>query len=150
MTITLYRISDDNRQLVKTTDNDHKLGDLTAHFKSDVDILNPVLEIAYSGTYATANYVYVSEWGRYYFVRNITTGAQRMFLECAIDVLMTYSAQIKNLECVLARQESKNNSNLFLQDGMFKVLQPKDVVVLPWDFTFDKKGSFVLAVGGDI
>lgn len=150
MTITLYKISDDSRQLVKTIDLDHKIGDLTAIFKGDVDILKPVLEIAYSATYATANYVHIPSLNRYYFINNITVSTQRMYLDCSVDVLMTYSDEIKNLECVLARQQSKNNANLFLQDGMFKVLQPKDVVVLPWDFEFDKKGSFVLAVGGDV
>lgn len=150
MTITLYTISDDSRQLVKEADNDHKLGELTAIFKGDVDILNPVLEIAYSASYAAANYLYISSLGRYYFINKITVSAQRMYLECSVDVLMTYAEEILDLDAIIARQEDKNEAQFYLSDGMFRILQPKDVVPLPFPEAFDSKGSFVLTVGGDI
>lgn len=150
MTITLYKISDDSRQLVKTIDLDHKIGDLTAIFKGDVDILKPVLEIAYSATYATANYVHIPALDRYYFINNITAGAQRMYLDCSVDVLMTYAEEILDLDAIIARQEDKNEAQFYLSDGMFRILQPKDVVPLPFPEAFDSTGSFVLTVGGDI
>lgn len=150
MTITLYKIYDDAKNLIKQADTDHKLGDLSAHYKGEVDVLNPVLEIAYNASYTDANYVYVADWNRYYFIRNITTGSQRLYLECAVDVLMSYSTQILNLNCIVARQEDRNEAQFYLSDGMFRILQPKDVVPLPFPETFDSTGSFVLTVGGDI
>ena len=44
MTITLYKIKDDRRAVDKTLNNTTKVTELTAHIKSDCDILHPVLK----------------------------------------------------------------------------------------------------------
>ena len=149
MTITLYKISDDRIVINKHTDTQHKLGELTAHFKEDTDVLNPVLEIAYNASYSSANYVYVSAWNRYYYITGIKTGMQRMFLTCEVDVLMSYKEDIKKLNCIVSRQADKNFCNLYLNDGIFKALQSKQIVPLPFPNSFDGTGSLVLVVGGE-
>lgn len=147
MTITLYKIPDDKRSVDKTLNNTTKLGDLTAHFKEDTDILNPVLEIAYNATYTEANYCYISDWNRWYFISGIETGAQRLYLSCHVDVLYTYRSQIRELSCVIARQE--NRYNLYLNDAKYHLLQYKTVVREVFPKSFSSRGSYVLAVGGD-
>ena len=150
MTITLYKIYDDARSINKTLDNTTKIADLSsAHFKADVDILHPRLEIAYDPSYTGVNYVYIDDWKRYYFVRNISAGSQRIFLDCDVDVLQTYASEILDLQCVVARQEDENHSQLYLNDGMFRALQPKKIVTLGWGKHFDDDGSFVMAIGGE-
>lgn len=152
MTITLYKISDDKRQVDKTLNNDTKLGELTAHFKEDTDILNPVLEIAYNATYTSANYCYISDWNRWYYITGIETGAQRLYLSCHVDVLYTYRAEIRNLDCIIGRQEYKNNT--YLNDDVWRNLQARDVLTLH----FKKNGNntslyrpcnFILTTGGE-
>ena len=149
MTITLYKIPDDKRQVDKTLNSTTNLGDLTAHFKEDTDILNPVLEIAYNAIYTSANYVYISDWNRWYFITGMETGAQRLYLRCHVDVLYTYKDQIRALSCVIARQEDENNANLYLNDGMWHNLQYKQIARAVYPVSFDDHGSYILAICGE-
>lgn len=148
MTITLYRIPDDKRQVDKTLNQTTNLGDLTAHFKEDTDILNPVLEIAYNAAYTGANYCYISDWNRWYFITGMETGAQRLFLHCHVDVLYTYRDQIRDLTCVIARQQDEGHANLYLNDGMWHNLQYKQIARAAFPKSFDDTGSYVLAICG--
>ena len=65
------------------------------------------------------NYVYIEEFARYYFIKsvNIENNKLAVFdLEC--DVLMSFKADIHDLECVVARNETEYN--LMLSDSKMK------------------------------
>lgn len=145
MTITVYKISDDRRVVNKTLGT--AVATLTAIFKNDADILNPVLEVAYNARVLTANYLYIDTLQRYYYIKNIKLDRQRLFLECEVDVLKTYYNEIKNLSCVVSRQE--NNFNTYLNDGVWRNLQPKEVITLPFTQSFYRPCNFVMTVGGE-
>ena len=148
MTITFYKIADDKRQVSKTLNSTTKIKDSIGVIKTDCSIMEPRIEMAYDSQLITANYMYISDFGRYYFINKIDTGAQRLFIEAYIDVLQTYSAQIKELDCIVARQEAENKSQLYLNDGIWKNLQIKQTVPLAFPKSFDKDGSFVFVTGG--
>ena len=145
MTITVYKISDDRRVVNKTLGT--AVAILTAVFKNDADILNPVLEVAYNASVLTANYLYIDTLHRYYYIKNIKLDRQRLFLECEVDVLKSYYNEIKNLSCVVSRQE--NNFNTYLNDGVWRNLQPKEVITLPFTQSFYRPCNFVMTVGGE-
>lgn len=149
MTITLYKIDEDRIVANKTLNNSNKIAELTAHYKEDTDILEPTLEISYNASYTSCNYIHVSDWNRYYFVKNMKAGMQRIFFECEVDVRKSYLNDIKELECIVARQEDKNKCQLYLNDGMFKAIQAKTVVPYTFPQSFDDTGSFVLTLGGE-
>lgn len=67
--------------------------DVTVRLKEDCSIINPVFESATMP--ATANYIYVSEWGRYYFVTNVVfiSNTVKAF-SCEVDVLASFKTQI--------------------------------------------------------
>lgn len=145
MTITVYKISDDRRVVNKTLGT--AVATLTAIIKNDADILYPVLEVAYNSSVLTANYLYIDTLQRYYYIKNIKLDRQRLFLECEVDVLKSYYNEIKNLSCVVARQE--NNYNTYLNDGVWRNLQPKEVITLPFTQSFYRPCNFILTVGGE-
>lgn len=145
MTITVYKISDDRRVVNKTLGT--AVATLTAVFKNDADILYPVLEVAYNASVLTANYLYIDTLQRYYYIKNIKLDRQRIFLECEVDVLKSYYNEIKNLTCVVSRQE--NNYNTYLNDGVWRNLQPKEVITLPFTQSFYRPCNFVMTVGGE-
>lgn len=148
MTITFYKISDDKRQVTKTLNSTTKIKDSTGVIKTDCSIMEPRIEMAYDSQLITANYMYIPDFHRYYFINKIDTGAQRLFIEGHIDVLQTYASQIRNLYCVVARQEDENKSNLYLNDEIWKNLQIRQAVPLAFPKSFDKDGSFVFVTGG--
>ena len=145
MTITVYKISDDRRVVNKTLGT--AVATLTAVIKNDADILYPVLEVAYNASVLTANYLYIDTLQRYYYIKNIKLDRQRIFLECEVDVLKSYYNEIKNLSCVVSRQE--NNYNTYLNDGVWRNLQPKEVITLPFTQSFYRPCNFVMTVGGE-
>lgn len=71
----------------------------------NTDSLNPIFKV--DGTMSNSNYCYCSEFGRYYFIESVEALAGGHCLyHCHVDVLYTYSAQIKGLECFVARNEN--------------------------------------------
>lgn len=148
MTIKFYRISDDRRQLTKTLNASTLVKTATGDIKSDCSIMDPIIEMSYDIALMQCNYMYIEDFGRYYHIINIETGAQRLFIHAHVDVLQTYAEQIRDLYCVVARQEAENKSNLYLNDEIWKNLQIRQAVPLAFPKSFDKDGSFVFVTGG--
>ena len=71
-----------------------------------------------------------------------------MFLECGIDVLMTYATQIKELYAVVARQEDKDKCMLYLNDKAFKAQSRKVLSTRYFPNSFSKDTSIILTTGG--
>lgn len=73
----------------------------------NTDSLNPIFKV--DGTRSNSNYCYCSEFGRYYFIESVEALAGGHCLyHCHVDVLYTYSAQIKELTCLVSRNEDIN------------------------------------------
>ena len=68
---------------------------LDVKLKDDCSIINPVFESAQMP--ANVNFIYVPDWGRYYFVNNViyTTKTIKNFI-CEVDCLATAKAGISN------------------------------------------------------
>ena len=102
MNVILYNNKSDKRQLVK---NITEIKTLSAVAKGDINIISPTL-IIQNTDMTNINYCYITELKRYYFLTNYTyiTG-QRIELHCNVDVLMSYSDEIKRLKVNVLRYE---------------------------------------------
>lgn len=119
MTIKIYKNLSDNNVLDK---NITQLGsDLTGTLKEECSIIDPVITIEDFTSFdiQTANYAYITAFGRYYYINNIICITDKLFeLHMHVDVLKTYASGIRNNSAVISRQERQYN--LYLQDGVFK------------------------------
>ena len=148
MTIYLYQITDD-RKVVSKTLSETPLATLTATIKSDCDILDPTLEVAYSANIASANYMYIPDWGRYYYLTRKTVGAQRAFIGGPVDVLKSYDSGIRGLKCIIQRQEDVDRCDMYVEDKAFKCESRRIVSRREFPGGFDKdNSSFILTTGG--
>ena len=102
MNVILYNNKSDKRQLVK---NITEIKTISATAKDDINIISPTL-IIQNTDMTDINYCYITELKRYYFLTNYTyiTG-QRIELHCNVDVLMSYSDEIKRLKVNVLRYE---------------------------------------------
>ena len=149
MTIKLYKIKDDRRQLTKTLNAETLRRTMNGQLKSDCSIMDPIIEITYDPIIAGCNYMYIDEFERYYHINNIEVGAQRAFIHAHVDVLQTYAESIKRLSCVIARQQDPEyHSNRYLNDPTFRALQPKRVLTFNFPTSFSTDGAIVMAIGG--
>ena len=119
---------------------------LTGTLKEETDIVDPVIVIEYNGTLTNTNYMYISEFNRYYFitkVESVRTGLWRIYAHC--DVLKTYSEAILGTECVVARSE--NRFNLFLNDNAFKAYSNPRIQIAKFPQKFEGE-DYVLIMKG--
>ena len=129
MTCYLYNISADSRQLVKV-DNSTPYTEAHTAVKptAALDIITPTFIFDYSAAALSCTYLYCSEFGRYYFVKNIAVDtAGRINISCAIDVLQTYSAAIKNCRATVIRTATSGAPTMY-SDSKFPVYPTKKVV----------------------
>lgn len=84
-------------------------------YKDDTDIIRPSIILANDSRIFECNYVYLSDFRRYYYIRNITVSQQRLRLDLECDPLYTYRAYIRECTGVLNRQE--NVWSGYLQDA---------------------------------
>lgn len=141
MNITLYSNSSDNNVVTKTIS---QVASLTGSLRNESGIMSPSILI--QGTYPTANYCYISDWGRYYFIEEIISVRNNVSeIRCRIDTLMTYAQQIRGLTAIIKKQE--NDYNLYINDGSFMTYANDKVFTKGFSGSFDSD-SYVLLVSG--
>lgn len=125
--------------------------DLEGTLRAPSSIIDPVIVVQASspGFHANkSNYIYVEEFGRYYYITNIISTANTLWeLHCHVDVLMSFKDQIKEQTAIVSRQESKYN--LYLDDGVFMSYQ--NPIIQTKLFSVEgpfETQSFVLMVAG--
>ena len=126
------------------------IDDVSATIKGALSVENPVLILQYkSDIQSNVNYVYIPEYNRYYFVTDIInlTGG-RYELHCKVDVLMSFKDYILNLSCIVDKQSSKDNANMYLDDGSFVVQSKEFVDTINFPNGFNDNGEFILITAG--
>ena len=120
MTCYLYNIAVDSRVLNKVNaDTPYSIAKTTVKPTAALDIISPTFVFDYSAAALACNYLYCQEFGRFYFVNNIAVDtAGRINIQCNIDVLQTYSAQIKNSVATVLRSESVGHPTKYIDSKL--------------------------------
>ena len=106
MTLELMSTSSDKRYLSKSTSLIKKV---TCKIKEGTSIINPtvIIKKLSDGHIRKCNYAHISEFGRYYFINDITEApANQLEISMHVDVLKTYSSQIRGISTLILRQEN--------------------------------------------
>lgn len=152
MTIELYQNKSDAIYLNKTI---NYYATITGTLRDACSLLNPIILFEYSegdtawidvvdgdnedleddlGFYnpyniLDANYCYIREFNRYYYITNITIISNKIYsLSMAVDVLMSYKDKILDLDAYVSRNE--NDYNLDIKDDLTNFKWTKDVIKL--------------------
>ena len=144
MTITLYNTGSEKNAVNKSLT---EVMTLTGTLRESSSIVDPVIHISGDSTITGANYAYIPEFGRYYFVTEIESvrnGLWRVHMH--VDVLYTYRAQIKANSAIIQRNEI--DYDLKLNDGLFKVQQNPRIAQFSFPAGFTN-WNFVLAIAGN-
>lgn len=145
-TIQIYRNMSSNNTISKDI---RPYGQVTGELTAECSILNPTIIIEYPNTdIMKSNYIYIEEFGRYYYITDITTMVNGLYvINCAVDVLMSYKEKIKAQTVIVQKAESAGAYNTYLDDGTFRVYQNAKIATqyFPNGFT---NPSFILCVAG--
>lgn len=141
---------------VAKKDISSRSSELTLRFKDESEVVNPTIYISRSQDVLDANYLYVYDLKRYYYINEITLEQQRYILKCHVDVLMSFYDMILMQRCIIERNAT--HGNLYLHDDKLKTFAQTRFQTFPWlDNTGKPKGfrvsgskvkNFVLTVSG--
>lgn len=110
MTITLFKSTADPRVLNKGSQL-VTLETVSAKVYYPLNILAPTFSIKYTALLISANYCYIQELGRYYFLNEpILESGSIITFTGNVDVLMSYRANINNLDCICLKSEYDYNT----------------------------------------
>ncbi len=110
MTITLYSSTAEKNRLNKSAYLTQVASMTSGQLTEPSSLIDPVIVINSSTNYFKAdaahpaNYAYIPDFGRYYFIREVVSIAKDLWrVSLHVDVLMTYKTQIANCAGYLNR-----------------------------------------------
>ena len=112
MQVIFYNNSSGSEHVTKSL---RQVATFDVNLKDSCSVQNPVLLL--SGAYLNANYCYIADFGRYYYINNATqvrSGLWQYDLKC--DVLMSFAKEIKANKAILRRTSQDGFANLYLPD----------------------------------
>lgn len=118
--------------------------------KDGTSILRPTLILASTSQAPIIgyNYMYISDFGRYYFIDDVKSIHNNMWeVSAHVDVLETYKTAILANSAVIKRQQ--NLYNLYLDDPEFKTYNNSRVQTKRFPAnSFNKTLSYMLVING--
>ena len=144
LTVNLYKYNSPNNYINKSLT---AVGSYTGTLKKETSILDPDITIESDNNLSQANYLYIAEFYRYYYIKKIDSVSNKLWrFTCHVDVLMTYKPNILAHSAIIGRQEKL--WNMYINDGAtFKVTNQPYIVqkTFPSGFTGQE---FVMLVSG--
>ena len=146
VSVALYQNNSENYRIDKS---------LTAKYaesctlKDGCSVENPVLLITNYNNITDCNYLYIDDFGRYYFIEDIISIRDGLWeVHAHVDVLMTYSTQIKACTATFKRQE--HLFNMYLDDPEFKTYNKSQIVtkIFYGGDALNKNMDYVLVTAG--
>ena len=122
---------------------------VNATIKGELSVENPVLILDYTGDSNNINYMRIPELHRTYFINEIIklTG-QRYEVHGKSDVLESFKNDILNMNCIINKQQSATQSNMFLDDGSFVMENKEFNSVINFPNGFNETGEYILITAG--
>lgn len=144
-------------QIVLQTNNSEKnkldkdlvaISTVSGTLKNETSIIDPVILIEGNlAALVNCNYITIPTFGRSYFITNIRSIRNNLVeVSAHVDVLSSFSSQIRSNVAIVHRQE--NRWNLYLNDGTFRIYQNPMVLTREFPNGFSTF-EFVLAVAGN-
>lgn len=109
MKVIFYKCTDDKKKVIKK--NKTEIATKECDIKEPCTLLQPQLLVTYSKELLKANYIYIEDFNRYYFINNPTleTGGCLLF-SCEADDLTNWQSYLKSKKFYIERQENKFSS----------------------------------------
>ena len=146
-TISLFKTASENNRVVKVLTDEKQL---SGELRQQTSVLSPKIRIESAENIAGYNYCYISEFGRYYYIVDITsvrTNVWEVSMRC--DVLMSYKDEIQGLNVILDNTQETGLSNYLASSNWVNLVKTKtDIKVFPSGLS--EQGKFILiTAGGD-
>lgn len=144
MEIILYNNKSPKNKIGKTLTNPNTI---TGSLRGETSISNiqMLLNIVDLNPY---NYMYIADFGKYYFITNIISVRTGLWLVTAsIDVLDSYKSEILSLDVILSNTES-TGAKQYKMDACWDVLVKDKTDIISFSDGLLSTGEFILITAG--
>lgn len=134
----------------------NKSGFLTNRFtmagtlKKSTSVTNIVIEVEKTNPVIYHyNYMYISEFDRYYFITDITNVSRNHWIiNATVDVLFSFKNDILNTEGVIEKTENESVANLYFDDGSYVLDSRKYNEIKEFPSGLNNDGQYILICAG--
>lgn len=111
MQITLYKFSKPSNSTALPGSSVQSVS-YECQIKTPSALSNPAVQLSKTASPLGYNYAYIPDFGRYYFINDITYGLGIWYLDLAVDVLASFKADILSSTQYVVRNTNDYNSNI--------------------------------------
>lgn len=149
MEINLFTCTAENERVDKTNFINNRFV-MDGALRNESSIIDPIIVVEKTNP-SGYNYMYIEEFGRWYFINNIISLRNKIWeIHAHVDVLYTWGADIKNMEGLADKLEDPLNSNLYYDDGSFIMDCRKDIQVKEFPSGLNETGQYILICAGGV
>lgn len=147
MTIDILQTSSANNVINKVISTIKK--NVVCNVKEPISIINPIVILSFDVETLKANYTYIPDYKRYYYITDIVplTGG-RIELHLAVDVLYSFKDDILNSTAIIDKQQNIGNANVYLNDGSYITQEKEFHSVINYPNGFLDDGEYILITCG--
>lgn len=103
-----------------------QIGTIEGRLFQNTSITKPSIMFDLDTTVFSANYLYIPQFNRYYFITDVVNvSANKWQIQARVDVLTSFKTSIRENTAIIERQE--NEYNLYLDDKYYRAYQNEDV-----------------------
>lgn len=103
-----------------------QIGSIEGRLFQNTSITKPSIMFNLDSTVFSANYLYIPQFNRYYFITDVVNvSANKWQIQARVDVLTSFKSAIRENAAIIERQE--NEYNLYLDDKYYRAYQNEDV-----------------------
>lgn len=103
-----------------------QIGTIEGRLFQNTSITKPSIMFDLDTSVFSANYLYIPQFNRYYFITDVVNvSANKWQIQARVDVLTSFKSAIRENTAIIERQE--NEYNLYLDDKYYRAYQNEDV-----------------------
>lgn len=160
MNVKMYNVSDNPIKVTKGLGKETIIENVRFKDTDSLNVINPTLILnpytdELGNTWEISNiikfnYIYIPKTTRYYFITNISCEGATVLIETKVDVLMSFSKDIRNSKQYILRQENKYE-NPYLMDNFLPITAKHNYIMKPYGEYVDNRacGRVILETAGE-
>lgn len=144
MDIVLGKIADEKNKLNKTV---YDTVTYSGTLKQETSIIKPSVIIEASNL-SSYNYMYIADFGRYYFITDIISVRNGLWkINATVDVLMSFKISIESCPIILANTETTDKES-YMMGEMWKTLVKSKTDIISFPNGLNNTGEYILITSG--
>ena len=123
-----------------------QIGTIEGRLFQNTSITKPSIMFDLDIAVFSANYLYIPQFNRYYFITDVVNvSANKWQIQARVDVLTSFKSAIRENTAIIERQE--NEYNLYLDDKYYRAYQNEDVQYKKFSASLPSD-KYILVVNG--